>query len=301
MRRKPVILAVVAVLGGVILVGVYLFSPGRKTEPLRLAPNVGLPLLLEGRPSPPLEVEVDQEEILRIFPRRVTSVLPPSPPTTDERDSQRSDQDALEEITARWVYVGHLNLTGVPVGTFRYNDRPKTDNGFQVRQGDIHEGVTVYYLDSSKAMARYGSATVRLPLISARELTVEERTRMVAATEGVPDPTQAWLFYWEWFGKKKKQESKDYVPAPGEFFPPKEVTKQELKDRIDHYLELIDERVRARKPHPKYDQTGISLDDIRKELYARYEIESEGGSSPEATPASNEGVINIGELPAEEP
>lgn len=302
MKSKPIVVAVGVIILGAGAVAAYLFLPRGGSEPLPLAPSLRLPMLLEGRPALPLEVEVDREEILRIFPRRATTVEPPLPPKADVHQRQQSDQDILEKVTSRWVYVGHLNLTGVPVGTFRYNDKPNADEQFQLRQGELHEGVTVYYLDSSKAMARYGSATIRLPLIGAREVPASERPQVALTSESVADATQAWLFYWEMFGKKHRELSKDYVPAPGEPFPPKQPqTKAEIKERIDGYLEFVQQQLQERKPHPSYEQSGFSLDDMRKRLYENFEIEMEPESSPEESVESSEEGIQIGDQPVEQP
>jgi hypothetical protein len=280
MKTKTVLVII-----GVVVLGVggaigYLQTREDEGEGLVLAPNVDLPLPLEGRPAQPLEVEMSREEILRIFPVKVSTVETQSRTSVETRESRDSEQDVLEKITSRWVYTDYVNLAGVSIGTFRYNDKPKMEESFEVREGDVHQGVTVFYMDNSKAMARYGSAVIRLPLVDTLEIPASEYPSL-AHMEGIPDPTRAYIRYRELWGKRYEQLAKDYVPAPGETMPPKEpLTKQELKERIDRYLEFVGQQVRERKPHPRYEQNEFSLEKLQGTLYQLYQIETAEESPP---------------------
>lgn len=270
-------------------------------QPLELAPRMALPPPLGGESPPRLNVEVNRQEILQIFPPEVSVVPPPSPPAANVRESGRSDRDFLEAVTSRWVYVGYANVGGMPTGKFKYNDTPRMEESFEVRQGDAREGVTVYYLDNSKAMARHRSATIRLPLIDALEIPISEQPHLVY-TEFVPDPTLAFKRYWELYGKRHKELSKRYVPAPGEHLPPTEpLSKEEVKQRVDSYLEFVAQRLADRKPHPRYQDSQPSLDEMRKRLYEQYDIQVNQEVPPQGDLESGEIVPGEGESPGEGP
>lgn len=270
---------------------------GRGRGLLEPAPRVELPIRLEGRLAPPLEVQLDRQEILRIFPPNVSTVPTPAPPPVSVQKKTRSDQDVLEAVTSRWVYVGYANVGGIPIGKFRYNDRPQMRESFEVREGDVREGVTIYYLDGSKAMARHDTATIRLPLIDAIEIPISEHPHLVYS-ENVPDPTLAWKRYWELWGKRFNEMAKDYVPAPGEHLPPKEpLPKEEMKQRIDTYLESVAQRMQERKTHPRYQDSSFSIDDMRERFYQRYGIQVEETPVSEVTEPPQNGATDAGELP----
>jgi len=291
-------LFLVIVAGAAILV--HLSGGKGEQDSMELAERTELPLGLEGRPAPPLEVDLDRQEILRIFPVRTVAVNPPPRPEPGvEAAPPRNDQDALEEVTSRWVYVSYANLAGVPIGGFRYNTDPKLEHGFEIREGEAREGVTVYYLDSAKAMARYGDATIRLPRIDTGEIPPADRSLVAAGAGFIPDSTAAWQRYWELYGKLAAERAKNYTPAPWEHMPPKEpLTREEIKRRADGYVEFVGQQIRVRKEYPRYRDVDVSTEAIRKHVYRQLKIDGEETAAetpPEGESTESPGAIRVGQ------
>jgi hypothetical protein len=255
-----------------------------------------LPLRLKGRPAPPLEVPVEREEILKVFPVRTSVVddVPTPGPGEKVMRATRTDQDILEAVTSHWVYVSYANLAGVPIGGFEFNTPNRRGEGFELREGESRDAVTVYYIDNAKAMARYGDATIRLPRIDAAGINQADHRDILASGKFIPDSTLAWQYYYEYYVKWYKEENKHYDPAPGEHMPPEEpLSREQMRERVDSYLERVNRQMAVRKEHPLNRDPGVSIDEIRNRVYREHGLEDLGMA--EETP----GEVPMGEDPVE--
>ena len=64
------------------------------------------------------------------------------------------------------------------------------------------------------------------------------------------------------------------MPAPGEHMPPSEpLSREQVRERVDSYLERVNQQLEVRKEHPMNQDADVSIDEIRNRIYQKHGLE----------------------------
>ena len=260
---------VIALLLLVVVSGVFFFGrQGSDSSGIRLVEPRNLrPRLIEGLPNS-RPVEVDPEQVARLIPVEEANTIPISNGETGI--VKESDQDYLDSVVHRWVYLAYANVGGTKQGQFCYNIGSR--ERFTVNEGENREDVNLSYLDNSKAHASYGTAMAVLPKMGEfradpRRVALSPDARFDSSPEAV---AKAKRYYWEYYGKRLEYESRGYQPAPGERMPPKEPpTREEVEANVEKYIDQVMERLEKRK---NQDGQTFTREGLRDSLHKRFGV-----------------------------
>jgi hypothetical protein len=234
----------------------------RLVEPRNLRPR-----LTEDLPSS-RSVDVDPDQIARLLPVAGTDTVADS--TGETGDVRKTDQDYLDSVVYRWVYLSFANVGGSKQGGFCYNIGSR--ERFTINEGEDRDGVNLAYIDNSKAHIRYGSAMAVLPKMGEfradpKVVALSPDAKFDSSPEAV---AKAKRYYWEYYGKRLAYESRDYKPAQGERMPPKEPpSKAELEAGVEKYLDQVMERLAQRK---NQDGRTFTREELRDQLHKQFGV-----------------------------
>lgn len=252
-----------------ICAGAMIFlGQGGDAKDIELLEHQNLQSSLSSGPLVPQTVSIDPAEVYKIVPIEQGDASSPGGGETTQPGN--ADQDYLDSVVYRWVYIGFIEVGPTKQGSFIYN----TDNdvSFTLAEGASRDGVNLFYIDRSKARVKYRSAVAELPVVG--DLRVSKRAianPVFSDFDSSPEAIEkAKRLYYELYGKRFEFEGRKYTPKPGEMMPPKSTpSKEELEAGVEKYLDDIADRMASRK---NQDGAKFNKDEFRDELHKKYRI-----------------------------